>query len=205
MNHFGQLFAGVGGVAIAILIGCTATFLPAEAQEGDEGDRPATETPLPELDRQFQPDITTEAIPNEELPPPLETGVLFRVIERRPPAESRFPEQQIEVHLMEDGRMFVFWPDQDRLPLCPVEPAVLEQFKRLLQEPEFLTYSGTSLPYSALDGANHTITLSSTSVTIQIRGVRGQLQPSEARLPDSISAVMRTFSYMTTCLHGTAI
>lgn len=181
----------VSGMAIAILN--FAVIVPAQAQESRRGDRVSQTIPLPELDRYLQPDIITEVIPNEELPPPLDDGVLFRMIERRPPPRENLPEQQVEVHLMEDGRMFVFQPSRGRQPIGQVEPAVLEQFKRLLQNPEFLTYNGTSWFDPNQEETGYAMTLSSASVTIQLKG---QFPPTEALLPDSVVAVMNTFGYM---------
>jgi hypothetical protein len=183
--------AAVSGTAIALL--GFAAIVPAQAQEERGGDRPSQTIPLPELDHHFQPDITTAAIPEEELPPPLEQGVLFRMIERRPPLREQFPEQQVEVHLMEDGRMFVFQPSRGRLPMGQVEPAVLEQFKQLLRSPEFLLYDGTSWSNPNQEETGYVMTLGSASVTVQLRG---QFPLAEALLPDSVVAVMNTFGYM---------
>jgi hypothetical protein len=180
----------ISGMAIALLN--FAAIVPAQAQEEGGGDRPSQTIPLPELDRHFQPDIAAEAIPDAELPPPLESGVLFRMIERRPLRE-RLPEQQIEVHLMEDGRMFVFQPNRGRLPMGQVEPAVLEQFKQLLRNPEFLLYDGTSWSNPNQEETGYVMTLSSASVTVQLKG---QFPLAEALLPDSVVAVMNTFGYM---------
>ncbi|NJL41003.1 MAG: hypothetical protein HC840_21430 [Leptolyngbyaceae cyanobacterium RM2_2_4] len=186
-----QLATAVSGMAIALL-GFT-TMVPAQAQEEGGGDRPSQTIPLPELDRPFQPDIATEAIPDEELPPPLENGVLFRMIERRPPLREQLPEQQTEVHLMEDGRMFVFQPNRGRLPVGQVEPAVLEQFKQLLRSPEFLLHDGTRWSNPNQEETGYVMTLSSASVTVQLKG---QFPLAEALLPDSVVAVMNTFGYM---------
>lgn len=192
MKDFKRWIQAVSGVAIAALLNLTV-IIPVQPQEVEGGDRSQNTIPLPELDRHFQPDITTAAIPEEELPPPLEQGVLFRMIERRPPLRERFPVQQVEVHLMEDGRMFVFQPNRGRLPMGRVEPAVLEQFKQLLRNPEFLLHDGTSWSNPNLEETGHVMTLSSASVTIQLEG---QFPLAEALLPDSVVAVMNTFGYM---------
>ncbi|MBD1870388.1 hypothetical protein H6F95_24455 [Cyanobacteria bacterium FACHB-471] len=192
MKHLRQLAVAASGMAIAILL-TFAAIVPAVQAERGRGDRISQTIPLPELDRHFQPDIVTEVIPNEELPPLLDDGVLFRMIERRPPLRRHLPEQQVEVHLMEDGRMFVFQPNRGRQPMGQVEPAVLEQFKRLLRNPEFLNYNATSWSNPNQEETGYTVMLSSASVTIELKG---QFSLSEALLPDSVVAVMNTFGYM---------
>ncbi|MBD2055516.1 hypothetical protein H6F88_05685 [Oculatella sp. FACHB-28] len=192
MKHLRQLAVAASGMAIAILL-TFAAIVPAVQAERGRGDRISQTIPLPELDRHLQPDIVTEVIPDEELPPPLDDGVLFRMIERRPPLQRHLPEQQVEVHLMEDGRMFVFQPNRGRQPMGQVEPAVLEQFKRLLRNPEFLNYNATSWSNLNQEETGYTVMLSSASVTIELKG---QFSLSEALLPDSVVAVMNTFGYM---------
>ncbi|NJN58497.1 MAG: hypothetical protein HC879_13865 [Leptolyngbyaceae cyanobacterium SL_5_9] len=192
MKNFKRWIQVVSGGAIAILL--LPVISPVQAQDAGGGDRFSPGIlPLPDLDHHFQSDIASEAIPPEELPPPLENGVLFRMIERRPPLRERFPVQQVEVHLMEDGRMFVFQPNRGRSPMGQVEPAVLEQFKQLLQNPEFRTYNGTSWSNPHQEETGYVMTLSSASVTIQLEG---QFPLAEALLPDSVVAVMNTFGYM---------
>ncbi|NJO66730.1 MAG: hypothetical protein HC832_04380 [Leptolyngbyaceae cyanobacterium RM1_405_57] len=115
------------------------------------------------------------------------------MIERRPPLREQLPEQQTEVHLMEDGRMFVFQPNRGRLPVGQVEPAVLEQFKQLLRSPEFLLHDGTRWSNPNQEETGYVMTLSSASVTVQLKG---QFPLAEALLPDSVVAVMNTFGYM---------
>jgi hypothetical protein len=192
MKHLRQFAVAARGMAIATLLTFAASIPAVQAERG-RGDRISQTTPLPELDHHFQPDIVTEVIPDEELPPPLDDGVLFRMIERRPPLRQHLPEQQTEVHLMEDGRMFVFQPNRDRQPMGQVEPAVLEQFKRLLRNPEFLNYNATSWSDPNQEETGYTVMLSSASVTIELKG---QFSLSEALLPDSVVAVTNTFGYM---------
>lgn len=193
MRKLRKFSVAMSGMAIAHLLSFAAIVPAVQAQEKGGGDRVAQTVPIPELDRYRQPDLATEAIPDAELPPPLDNGVLFRMIERRPPPRENLPEQQVEVHLMEDGRMFVFQPNRGRQPIGQVEPAVLEQFKRLLRNPEFLTYNGTSWFDPNQEETGYVMTLSSASVTIQLEG---QFPPAEALLPDSVVAVMNTFGYM---------
>jgi hypothetical protein len=193
MKNCKQWIQAVSGVAIAILLNLPV-ISAVQAQDAAGGDRFSPGIlPLPDLDRHFQSDIASEAIPPEELPLPLENGVLFRMIERRPPLRRRLPAQQVEVHLMEDGRMFVFQPNRGRYPMGQVEPAVLEQFKQLLQNPEFRTYNGTSWSNPNQEESGYVMTLSSASVTVQLKG---QFPLAEALLPDSVVAVMNTFGYM---------
>ena len=122
-------------------------------------------------------------IPESELPPPLEKGIVFRAI-----ASGGFTGSTTETVLTSDGR--VIQRDMNRMTpvqMHEISRQELRQFLQLLKRQNFAQFD--RLAYPAPRGAADYITVTLTSQA----GTTSYVDMSLDRLPEPLQAIARTW------------
>lgn len=116
-------------------------------------------------------------IPESQLPPPLQAGVIFRAI-----ASGGFAGLTTETSLLKDGRLIRVQDNRDgttsQTQLSKISPEQVQQFEQLLEQQQFAQFNGLEYPPPKGAADYITITLTSLAGTTRYTDINQDLLPS---------------------------
>lgn len=129
-------------------------------------------------------------IPEAELPPGLESGVMFRAI-----ASGGFMGRTAQTVLMQDGRLIHSWLNAAGLPTQSethyLAPAQIQEFQQVLQRHSLQPFHRQNYPAVPGSADFFTMTLSSQSGTVRYADT------IQDRLPSRLQALIQSWATLT--------